>query len=101
MFFTATLITEALLKSLHSRLGFKVIKYFATHPKFVLALKQFHYDSGKYKALQKQNIGLQCYLTIPQRLHLFKTIELNSMEIEMCSNFLNEFPPSDDWFPYE
>ena len=42
-FVTATLIAEARLKSLYSRLGFMVIKYFATSPKFEEACKQFHY----------------------------------------------------------
>ena len=53
-FVTETLIYEASLKSLYSRLGFKVIKYLATSPNFEEYRKQFHYESGKYKALQKQ-----------------------------------------------
>ena len=55
----ATLISEARLKKLHLRLGFKVIKYFATSPNFEKARKQFRYESGKSKALPKQTIGLQ------------------------------------------
>ena len=45
----------------------KVIKDFATSPNFEKARKRFHYESVKYKALQKQTIGLQCYLTISRR----------------------------------
>ena len=48
-FFTATLIVEDQLKSLYSRLGFKVIKDFATSPKFEAARERFHYESGKSK----------------------------------------------------
>ena len=54
--FTATLIAEASLKSLYSRISFKVIKYFSAYPNFEKSRKQFHYESGKYKALQKQTI---------------------------------------------
>ena len=61
---TATLISEARLKSLYSRLGFKIIKNFATSTNLKDAGKRFHYDSEKSKALQKERIGLQCYLTI-------------------------------------
>ena len=50
---TAELISEASLKSFYSRLGFKVIKDFATSPNFEVDQKQFHYESGKSKALQK------------------------------------------------
>ena len=67
-FVNAKIISEARLNSLYSRLGFKVIKDFATSPNFEGARKQFHYESGKFKALQKQTIGLQCYLTIPRRV---------------------------------
>ena len=67
-FVTATLISEARLDSLYSRLGFKVIKDFATSPNLEKARKRFHYESGKSKGLQKQTIVLQCYLTIPRRV---------------------------------
>ena len=51
---TATLISEALLKSFYSRLGFKVIKDFATSPNFEDACKRFNYESVKSKALQEK-----------------------------------------------
>ena len=44
---TATRIDDSSLKSLYSRLGFKVIKYFSTSTNFEEARKQFHYESGK------------------------------------------------------
>ena len=58
IFVTATLIAEASLKSFYSRLGFNIIKDFLTSPNFEEARKQFHYESGKSRALQKQTIGL-------------------------------------------
>ena len=63
-FVTETLISKSRLNSLYSRLGFKVIKDFATFPNFEKSYKQFHYESGRSKALQKEKIGLQWYLTI-------------------------------------
>ena len=69
---TATLISETRFKSLYSRLGFKVIKDFATSTNFKEARKRFCYESGKSKALQKQTIGLKCYLTIPQRVTVLR-----------------------------
>ena len=72
IFFTATLIDKARLKSLYSRLGFKVIKHFATFTNFEKDRKQFHYESGKSKALQKQTIGLQFYLTITRRVTILR-----------------------------
>ena len=54
-FVTETLIYYASLKSFYSRLGFKVIKDFATSPHFEKSHKQFHYDSGKSEAFQKKN----------------------------------------------
>ena len=67
-FVTSTLISEAWLNSLYSRLFFKVIKDFATSHNFEEACEKFHDKSVKSKKLQKQKIGLQCYLTIPQRV---------------------------------
>ena len=45
----ATLIEKGRLKSLYSRLGFKVIKDYLTSPNFEEARERFHYESGKYK----------------------------------------------------
>ena len=52
------LISNASLKSFYSRLGFKVIKDFATSTNFKAARSQFHYEKGKSKADQKQNLDL-------------------------------------------
>ena len=49
-----TLISDASLKSFYSRLGFKVIKDFATSTNFEDARKRFHYESGKSKADQEK-----------------------------------------------
>ena len=43
-FVTSTIIAESRLKSLYSRLGFKVIKDFATSPNFEKSRKQFNYE---------------------------------------------------------
>ena len=50
-FVTATLISEDRLKSLYSRLGFKVINDFATSTNFGEARERFHYESGKSKKM--------------------------------------------------
>ena len=65
IFFTATLIFEARLRSLYSRLGFKVINDFATYPNFKEDSDRYCYESVKSKEFKKQKIGLQCYITIP------------------------------------
>ena len=44
------LIANASLKSFYSRLGFTVIKYFATSTTFEAACSRFHYENGKSKA---------------------------------------------------
>ena len=44
------LISNALLKSFYSRLGFKVIKDFATSTNFEEACRKFHYETGKSEA---------------------------------------------------
>ena len=59
------LIADASLKSFYSRLGFKVIKYFATSTNFEEARSQFHYETGRSKAEQEKTIVLQCLHTIP------------------------------------
>ena len=46
------IIANASLKSFYSRLGFTVIKDFATSTTFEAARSQFHYKKVKYKAEQ-------------------------------------------------
>ena len=48
--FKTILIADASLKSFYSRLGFTVIKYFATSTNFEVARRRFHYEKGKSKA---------------------------------------------------
>ena len=100
-FVTETLIAKASLKSLYSRLGFKVIRDFATSPNFEKACNQFNYEAGKSIALQKKTIGLQYYLTIPWRVTIIygNWIELNDKKYVLKK--FKEVPLSDDWFPYE
>ena len=89
------------MNSFYSRLGFKVIKDFAKYPSSEEARKRFHYESGKSKALQKQIIGLQYNLTIPQRVVILHDNQIDFNENRDVSKDLNDVPPSDDWFPYE
>ena len=56
-----TLVTNASLELFYSRLGFKVIKYFATSHNFEECRKQFHYESGKSKADQKKLLAYNIY----------------------------------------
>ena len=94
-----TLIADALLKSFYSRLGFKVIKYFATSPNFEEARKQFHYGSGKSKAYKKKTIGLQCLQTIPRHvtfLHDNRT-NLNTHKNVLINLYVDL--TSENWFP--
>ena len=50
-FVTATRIAKTRLKSLYSRLVFKVIKEFATYPNFEKARKRFHHESVKIQII--------------------------------------------------
>ena len=89
------------MKSLYSRLGFKVIKDFATSNNFEKARKQFHYESGKSKAFQKKTICFQCYLTIPRGVTILHENRIDFNENIDIFKYLNEITPSDNWFPYE
>ena len=51
--------------------------------------------------MQKQTIGLQCYLTIPQHVTIIHNNRIEFNENGYVFKDLNEVPPSDDWFPYE
>ena len=100
-FVTAPIINEASLKPFYSRLDSKDMKDFSISPNFEEARKQFRYESGKSRALQKQTIGSQCNLTIPWRVTILHDnwIELNENRDKF--KILNDVPPSDDSFPYE
>ena len=58
------LIANVSLKTFYSRLGFQVIKNFATSNTFEAARRRFHYDTGKSKEDEIKTIGLQCLYTI-------------------------------------
>ena len=98
---TATLISKSRLKSLYSRLDFKVIKNCVESPNFEKSCNQFHYESVKSKALQKQTIGLQFYLTIPRSVTILHDNLIDFNENKYVFKDLNEVPPSDGCFPYE
>ena len=97
---TATLSANAQLKSFYSRLGFKVIKDFATSPHCKEACKRFNYGSGKSKSLQK-TIGLQCHQTFPQRVTIIHENQIDLNENINVFKYLNQVQPSDHWFPYK
>ena len=93
------LIANASLKSFYSRLGFKVIKDFATSTNFVEDRRRFHYETGKYKADQTKTIGLQCLYTIPRRVTFLHD---NRMNFDMHKNVFKNLdvdPTSETWFP--
>ena len=84
-----TLIANASLKSFYSRLGFKVIKDFATSPNLEEARKRFYYESGKSKADQKKTIGLQFLQTIPRRVTFIHDKQINlNIHKSLFTNFL-------------
>ena len=95
--FTALLLAETSLKSFYSRLGFNVIKDFATSYHFKEACKQFNHESGKSKALQKKTIGLKCHQTFPRRVTILHDNRIDFNENRNVLKYLNEVPPSDDW----
>ena len=79
------LIDDASLKSFYSRLGFKVIKDFATSTNFEEACSWFHYETGKSKADQKKLLAYSVYTPSHDVLHFFMTIKLTPIYIKMCS----------------
>ena len=62
---------------------------------------RFNYQSGKFKALQKKTIGLQCYLTSPRHVKTLHDNWIDFYENKYLFKDLNEVPQSDDWSPYE
>ena len=51
--------------------------------------------------MQKQTIGLQWYLNIPQHVTIIYENLIDFNENKDVFKDLNEVPLSDDWFPYE
>ena len=93
------LIVNASLKSFYSRLGFKVIKDFATSTNFEAACSRFHYEKGKSKAEHKQTIGLQCLYTIPRRFILIHDDRVNFNMHKNVFRDLYGISTSETWFP--
>ena len=71
------LIANVSLKTFYSRLGFFVIKDFATSTKFEAARRRFYYDTGKSKEDEIKIIGLQCLYNIPQRVKFLHDDRIN------------------------
>ena len=71
------LISNVSLKTFYSRLGFSVIKDFATSATFEAARRKFHYDTGKPKEDEIKTIVLQCLYTIPRRVKFLHDDRIN------------------------
>ena len=71
------LIVNVSLKTFYSRLGFSVIKDFATSTTFEAARRRFHYETVKYKADKTKTIGLHCLYTIPRRVKFLHDDRIN------------------------
>ena len=87
------------MKLFYSRLGFKVIKYFANYPNFEEACKRFHYESVKFKADQKNTVGLQCLQTILRRVTFLHDDRINLNIHKNVFRNLYVDPTSENWFP--
>ena len=55
----------------------------------------------KIRSIVGGEIGLQCYLAIPRRVTFLYDNRIDFNENKDVFKYLNEFLPSDDWFPYE
>ena len=69
------LIANVSLKTFYSRLGFSVIKDFATSTTFEAAHRRFHYETGKSKSDQTKLLAYSVYTPSHDVLHFFMTIE--------------------------
>ena len=87
-----------MLKSFYSRLGFKVIKDFATSTTFEEACSRFQIETGKSKAEQEKTIGLQCLHTIPRRVTFLHDDQINFNIHKNVFRDLNVDPKSETWF---
>ena len=93
------IIADASLKSFYLRLGFKVIKDFATSTNFEEACSRFHYATGKSKADQNKAIGLQYLHTIPRRVTFLHDDWINFNIQKKVFRDLYVDPTSETWFP--
>ena len=87
------------MKTLHSKLGFTVIKYFATSTTFEAARSQFNYETGKSKADQTKTIVLQCLYTIPRRVTFLHDDRMNINTQKNVFGDLYGISTSETWFP--
>ena len=51
--------------------------------------------------MQRQNVFLQCYITIPRHFTIIHDNPIEFNENKDVFKYLNEVPPSDYWFPYK
>ena len=93
------LIANVSLKTFYSRLGFSVIKYFATSTTFEAAHRQFHYDTGKFKEDKLKTIGLQCLRTIPRLVKLLHDDQINFNTQKHVFRYLDGISISVTFFP--
>ena len=93
------LIANASLNSFYSRLGFTVIKHFATYTTFEASRSQFHYEKVKCKAEQKQTIELQCLYTIPRRVRFIHDYRINFNIHKNVFRYLDVISTPENWFP--
>ena len=87
------------MKTFYSRLGFSVIKDFATSTTFEAACRRFHYDTGKSKEDEIKTIGLQCLYTIPRRVTFIHDDQINFNTQKNVFRDLDGISTSETWFP--
>ena len=83
----------------YSRLGFKVIEDFATSTNFEEARRKFHYETGKFKADQKKNIGIKCLHTILRRVTFIHDDQINLNIHKKVFRNLHVDRTSETWSP--
>ena len=93
------LISNVSLKTFYSRLGFSVIKDFATSTTFEAARRQFHYYTGKSKKYEIQTIGLKCLYTIPRRVTFIHDDRINFNTQRNVFRDLDGISTSETFFP--
>ena len=92
------LIANVSLKTFYSRLGFSVIKDFATYTTFEAACRKFHYDTGKSKEDDIKTISLQCLYTIPRRVTFLHDDQMNLNTQKKLFKDLDGISASDFFF---
>ena len=66
---------------------------------FEEACRRFHYDTGKSKADETKNIGLQCLYTIPRRVTFIHDDRVNINTQKNVFRDLDGISTSETWFP--